>query len=89
MKKSLLTLGMALLLITGGATFTACNSAANKTKTEAKAEVKKESKKETAEYQCPMHCEGDKTYDKPGKCPVCGMKLKEVAMNHGHEGHKH
>jgi hypothetical protein len=27
-------------------------------------------------YQCPMQCEGDKTYDKPGKCPVCGMDLK-------------
>src|SRR5687768_620544 len=24
-------------------------------------------------YYCPMHCEGDKTYDKPGSCPVCGM----------------
>lgn len=30
-------------------------------------------------YYCPMHCEGDKTYDKPGNCPVCGMHLvKEV-----------
>ena len=27
------------------------------------------------EYYCPMHCEGDKTYDKPGNCPVCGMHL--------------
>ena len=26
-------------------------------------------------YECPMHCEGDKTYDKPGNCPVCGMDL--------------
>ena len=24
-----------------------------------------------------MHCEGDKTYDKPGDCPVCGMDLVE------------
>ena len=30
-------------------------------------------------YQCPMKCEGvDKTYDKPGSCPVCKMELKEV-----------
>ena len=28
-------------------------------------------------YYCPMHCEGDKTYDKPGDCPVCGMDLIE------------
>jgi Cu2+-exporting ATPase len=26
-------------------------------------------------YYCPMHCEGDKTYDQPGDCPVCGMHL--------------
>ncbi len=26
-------------------------------------------------YYCPMHCEGDKTYDKLGDCPVCGMDL--------------
>lgn len=29
-------------------------------------------------YQCPMKCEGDKTYDAPGKCPVCQMDLVEV-----------
>ena len=28
-------------------------------------------------YYCPMHCEGDKTYEKPGDCPVCGMDLVE------------
>jgi len=27
------------------------------------------------EYYCPMRCEGDKTYDEPGDCPVCGMHL--------------
>ena len=26
-------------------------------------------------FYCPMHCEGDKTYDKSGDCPVCGMDL--------------
>ncbi len=30
-------------------------------------------------YYCPMHCEGDKTYDKSGDCPVCGMDLVEEA----------
>jgi len=30
-----------------------------------------------ATYFCPMHCEGAKTYDKPGKCPVCSMNLKK------------
>lgn len=28
-------------------------------------------------YYCPMQCEGDKTYDQPGDCPVCGMDLVE------------
>lgn len=33
-------------------------------------------------YYCPMRCEGDKTYDKPGDCPVCGMHLnKEVTIS--------
>lgn len=27
-------------------------------------------------YRCPMNCEKGKTYDKPGKCPVCGMELE-------------
>jgi heavy metal translocating P-type ATPase len=26
-------------------------------------------------YYCPMRCEEDKTYEKPGDCPVCGMHL--------------
>ncbi|MFT5779328.1 MAG: cation transport ATPase, partial [Crocinitomicaceae bacterium] len=26
-------------------------------------------------YYCPMHCEGEKTYNAPGNCPVCGMDL--------------
>ena len=28
-------------------------------------------------FYCPMHCEGDRTYIKPGDCPVCGMDLVE------------
>jgi hypothetical protein len=31
-----------------------------------------------AAYQCPMKCEGEKTYDAAGKCPACQMDLKEV-----------
>ncbi|TRX42891.1 heavy metal translocating P-type ATPase [Flavobacterium restrictum] len=31
-----------------------------------------------AKYHCPMHCEGDKNYDKVGDCPVCGMNLEKV-----------
>ncbi len=28
-------------------------------------------------FQCPMHCEGTKTYDKAGSCPICHMDLAE------------
>ncbi len=31
-----------------------------------------------AAYACPMKCEGDKTYDAAGTCPVCKMDLAEV-----------
>jgi len=31
----------------------------------------------TGTFYCPMHCEGDKTYNKAGDCPVCGMDLVE------------
>lgn len=44
-----------------------CNSFANSS-----------SENDTAKYQCPMKCEGNKTYNKPGKCPVCGMNLKKI-----------
>jgi len=45
-------------------------------------------------YQCPMKCEEAKTYDKPGKCPKCGMTLVPVeegksAEEHGHHQHGH
>jgi len=41
-------------------------------------------------YMCPMKCEGDKTYDKAGKCPKCGMNLKKMeGKKEDHKGHKH
>ncbi len=33
--------------------------------------------KGTGVFYCPMHCEGDRTYEEPGDCPVCGMDLVE------------
>ncbi|GJH39502.1 copper-translocating P-type ATPase [Capnocytophaga sp. HP1101] len=37
-------------------------------------------------FYCPMHCEGDKTYDHPGDCPVCGMDLVEQVSTDVPEG---
>lgn len=34
-----------------------------------------ENDSQSAEYQCPMECEGDKTYTKEGTCPICNMDL--------------
>lgn len=38
---------------------------------------KQQKGKGTGTFYCPMHCEGDKIYNKPGDCPVCGMDLVE------------
>ncbi len=35
-------------------------------------------------YQCPMKCEGGKTYHKNGKCPVCKMQMKPVKASVAH-----
>ena len=35
----------------------------------------KKTNKDQVAYQCPMECEGDKTYDSQGSCPVCKMDL--------------
>jgi Cu2+-exporting ATPase len=42
-----------------------------------KKEQKRAKQPSTGTFYCPMHCEGEKTYDKPGDCPVCGMDLVE------------
>ncbi len=41
------------------------------------AKEKQSKGKGTGTFYCPMHCEGDKTYDRSGDCPVCGMDLVE------------
>ncbi|MBQ0768921.1 MAG: copper-translocating P-type ATPase [Bizionia sp.] len=44
---------------------------------EKKDEVSASLGKGNGTFYCPMHCEGDKTYNMPGDCPVCGMDLVE------------
>ncbi|WP_339666640.1 heavy metal translocating P-type ATPase [Maribacter arcticus] len=43
--------------------------------TNPKENIEKPKGKGTGTFYCPMRCEGDKTYNKPGDCPVCGMDL--------------
>jgi Cu(I)/Ag(I) efflux system membrane fusion protein len=35
-------------------------------------------------YVCPMPAHADILYDKPGKCPICGMRLVPVRRHGGH-----
>jgi len=41
------------------------------------------------EFYCPMKCEGDKTYNQPGNCPVCNMHLVSVEDNNKQDKHVH
>lgn len=47
-----------------------CNSSVNKHN-----ETINLANNSNGKYYCPMHCEGEKLYDKAGDCPVCGMHL--------------
>ncbi len=42
---------------------------------------------QSTNYLCPMRCEGEKTYDHQGNCPVCNMKL--MPANHDHDQDAH
>lgn len=90
MKKSVLILSLVFMVI-AGVTFTACkNSPKPSEKSEATEQMA------VTEYQCPMKCEGNKTYSEIGSCPECGMDLvllkeKSTPLEHDHSegGHKH
>ncbi len=56
--------------IADSATKSYCSTHSHKDKKEIKIPVAASGK-----YYCPMHCEGEKVYDKTGDCPVCGMDL--------------
>jgi hypothetical protein len=70
-----------VLLLTAVMFFASCGSKTS--------ENKNTTTGETAHvmYQCPMKCEGEKMYDKPGSCPVCNMDLEKVEGNHEHHEH--
>jgi len=33
-------------------------------------------------FQCPLKCEGNKTYNVPGNCPVCNRHLEQITEVH-------
>ena len=61
--------------------FTAVNAQSAKVKTHKIAA-------DTVAYQCPMKCEGSKTYDKAGKCPKCNMNLAKLETTKAAENHQ-
>jgi len=86
MKTKKVTFGiLAIAMI--GLTLTACKENKKDEKKENQMEMKHSEEKKA--YACPMKCEGDKTYDKPGSCPVCNMDLKEMKHSDDHAGHNH
>lgn len=81
------TLVLTVLFVIGFA-FISCNKTKKEVKEEATEQVKAEATEHNhsddmamATYQCPMKCEGDKTYDEVGTCPTCKMDLKKVEVS--------
>ncbi len=69
-KTTNLVLAVALSLISNIATIAQCGDH-SKMKTDATT-MKTDDK---IAFACPMKCEAEKTYEKEGKCPKCGMNL--------------
>ena len=55
------------------------NTCSNETKTS----------QQVISYQCPMQCEGDKTYSELGSCPVCKMALVQIDIHSKIESDHH
>ena len=68
MKKQALILSAAF--IAGSVMFISCGGEEKKSAPAPVQTVK-------AEYKCPMKC-SEQAFDKPGKCPECGMVLEKV-----------
>lgn len=69
--------------------FISCGNAETKKENMETKHNHKEGEAHHSVYQCAMHCEQGKTYDKPGKCPVCNKDLKEVHEHEEGHGHNH
>ena len=78
MKKSILIIGTASAFAIGTMLILGCSNSEQQHKKEATHEHHESAVHEHESYQCPMKCEGDKTYEEEGTCPVCKMKLAKV-----------
>ena len=82
MKKQMLKFGAAMFIVAASFAITSCGGEDDKKKDDKKEEKSGEKHEAHASYQCPMKCEGEKTYDAEGKCPTCGMDLEEIEHAH-------
>ncbi len=60
-----------LLTVLATLSIVATNCSSKAPKTDKQEEVKQR-------YKCPMKC-SEQLFDKPGKCPSCGMDLEKVS----------
>lgn len=88
MKKTILTICALMTIVFFSASITSCNNEQAETKEESVKQQDDDGEHLHADvYQCPMKCEGDKTYAEAGKCPECGMDLEKI--NGDHDDHDH
>jgi len=78
-KRTFLSVVIAVAFTIGASTMISCGDNSKDNPEHQKSEEVHEHAKT---YQCPMKCEGDKTYEESGECPVCHMDLKETEHNH-------
>ena len=78
MKKTILILATAGVFALGTTLISGCGNSDHQHKEEATHEHHEGEVHEHEAYQCPMKCEGDKTYEEEGTCPKCNMKLAKV-----------
>ncbi len=70
-------------ILLAGLHYTIGGSNSGKTNADSKLfTVYKAEKNKIGTFYCPMHCEGEKTYETSGSCPVCGMPLVEQPTLH-------
>jgi predicted small lipoprotein YifL len=78
----------AMLFVATTLSIASCGSKTSENNTE-KTDAEQTEQVENVQYQCPMKCEGEKTYNEPGQCPKCNMDLEQVEENQGHSDHNH
>lgn len=89
MNNRFLVLAAACIMALGAITISGCGNSQGEKEQPAAEATHAHEHEHAAVYQCPMKCEGDKTYTEAGNCPKCGMSLEAVEHDHGHEGHSH